>query len=133
MLKKAESRLRAIYDRDEFRAKRYRADWLPDSSGYTVLESLPELTAYFEAAVASVYRHVLEMVKLINIPNQEELWHEYSKLRFPKGKTGAEDQGAIITAIWSRSSPGRFEWEMDFPFSFLVGSFAAPQVFPHYA
>ncbi len=41
-LERAESRLRAIYDRDEFRAKRFRADWLPDSSGYTVLESVPD-------------------------------------------------------------------------------------------
>ncbi len=30
----AESRLRAIYDRNEFRAKPFRADWLPDSTGY---------------------------------------------------------------------------------------------------
>ncbi len=41
ILKKAESRLRAIYDRDEFRPKGFRADWLSDSSGYTVLESVP--------------------------------------------------------------------------------------------
>ncbi len=39
--KEAESRLRAIYEREEFRAKRFRADWLDDSSGYTVLESVP--------------------------------------------------------------------------------------------
>ncbi|MBC8871618.1 MAG: DPP IV N-terminal domain-containing protein [Planctomycetes bacterium] len=41
MLKEAEARLRAIYDRDEFRARRFRADWLSDSSGYTILESVP--------------------------------------------------------------------------------------------
>ncbi len=35
-LKEAESRLRAIYDRSEFRPKRFRGDWLSDSSGYTV-------------------------------------------------------------------------------------------------
>jgi len=38
ILKEAESRLHAVYEREEFRAKRFRADWLPDSSGYTVLE-----------------------------------------------------------------------------------------------
>ena len=38
LLKEAELRLRAIYNRDEFRAERFRADWLSDSSGYTVLE-----------------------------------------------------------------------------------------------
>jgi len=42
MLEEAESRLRAIYDRGEFRAKRFHADWLPDSSGYTVLEWVPD-------------------------------------------------------------------------------------------
>ena len=42
ILKEAESRLRAIYNREEFRAKRFRADWLSDSSGYTVLESVPD-------------------------------------------------------------------------------------------
>jgi dipeptidyl-peptidase-4 len=44
ILKEAETRLRAIYDREEFRAKRFRAEWLPDSSGYTVLESVPNKT-----------------------------------------------------------------------------------------
>jgi dipeptidyl-peptidase-4 len=38
VLKQAESRLQAIYDRNEFRAVRFRADWLPDCSSYTVLE-----------------------------------------------------------------------------------------------
>jgi dipeptidyl-peptidase-4 len=41
ILKETESRLRAIYEREEFSAKRFRADWLDDSSGYTVLESVP--------------------------------------------------------------------------------------------
>jgi dipeptidyl-peptidase-4 len=37
-LKEAEVRLRAIYDHGEFRAKSFRAEWLPDSSGYTTME-----------------------------------------------------------------------------------------------
>jgi len=41
LLQKAESRLRAIYERGEFRAKQFRADWLDDSSGYTVTETDP--------------------------------------------------------------------------------------------
>ncbi len=41
ILKEADSRLRAVYDRGEFRAKRFRADWLSDSSGYTILEPVP--------------------------------------------------------------------------------------------
>ena len=44
MLKKAQSRLRAIYDRNEFRARRFRADWLPDSSKYEVMEAVPDGT-----------------------------------------------------------------------------------------
>jgi dipeptidyl-peptidase-4 len=42
LLKQAESRFRAIYDRNEFRARPFQAEWLPDSSGYTVLESAPD-------------------------------------------------------------------------------------------
>ena len=38
VLNNSESRLRAIYDRNEFRAKRLRANWLPDGSAYTVFE-----------------------------------------------------------------------------------------------
>ncbi len=41
ILREAEPRLRAIYERGEFRAKRFRADWLSDSSGYTVMEAAP--------------------------------------------------------------------------------------------
>ncbi len=41
LLGRAESRLRAIYERDEFRPKRFRAEWHADSSGYTVSESVP--------------------------------------------------------------------------------------------
>lgn len=41
LLSQAESRFRAIYDRDELRPRRFEAEWLPDSSGYTVLEPVP--------------------------------------------------------------------------------------------
>lgn len=36
-----ESRLRAIYERGEYRPERFRTEWLPDSSGYTVDERKP--------------------------------------------------------------------------------------------
>ncbi|MCC7373243.1 MAG: DPP IV N-terminal domain-containing protein [Verrucomicrobiales bacterium] len=42
LLQQAESRFRAIYDRNEFRPQSFRVDWLADSSGYTVLESVPD-------------------------------------------------------------------------------------------
>lgn len=42
LLQQAESRFRAIYDRNEFRPQSLRVDWMPDGSGYTVLESVPD-------------------------------------------------------------------------------------------
>jgi dipeptidyl-peptidase 4 len=41
LLEKIEPRMRAIYERGEFRAQRFRADWLPDSSGYVAMEAGP--------------------------------------------------------------------------------------------
>ena len=38
----AVERLRAIYERNEFRAPRINVDWLPDSSGYKLRENDPE-------------------------------------------------------------------------------------------
>ncbi len=62
LLKKAESRFRAIYERDEFRARPFQAEWLPDSSGYTVLESVPDAKEKVRARydVASGTRTVLD-------------------------------------------------------------------------
>jgi len=42
LLNQVEARLRAIYDRDEFRPQTFQAEWLSDSSGYTVLEPAPD-------------------------------------------------------------------------------------------
>ena len=39
ILDAAESRLRAIYERGEYRPRAFRGEWSPDSSGYTVSES----------------------------------------------------------------------------------------------
>ncbi|MFT4689871.1 MAG: dipeptidyl-peptidase-4 [Limisphaerales bacterium] len=41
LLEKIEPRMRGIYEQGDFRAKRFRADWLADSSGYTLMESGP--------------------------------------------------------------------------------------------
>ena len=38
----AEPQLRAIYERGEFRGKKFDAEWLPDSSGYLVAEKDPK-------------------------------------------------------------------------------------------
>ena len=37
----AEARLRAIFERGEFNSRSFRASWLPDGSGYAVLETPP--------------------------------------------------------------------------------------------
>lgn len=42
LLTAAEPRIRAIYEREEFRGRRFQADWLPDSTGYTVREPASE-------------------------------------------------------------------------------------------
>lgn len=42
ILKKAELRLRSIYEKGEYRVKRFRGDWLQDSSGYLVWEQAPK-------------------------------------------------------------------------------------------
>lgn len=40
-LKTIESRLRSIYEQGDFRPKGFSAEWLPDSSGYTIRETVP--------------------------------------------------------------------------------------------
>jgi len=62
LLNRAEVRLHAIYDRDEFRPRRFQAEWLPDSSGYTVLESAPDAKEKVRVRydVASGQRTVLD-------------------------------------------------------------------------
>ena len=44
LLDAAEARLQAVYDRSEFRAKEFKAEWLPDGSGYTTIETPPDAT-----------------------------------------------------------------------------------------
>jgi dipeptidyl-peptidase 4 len=65
LLNQAETRLRAIYDRDEFRPKRFQAEWLSDSSGYTVLEPTPDAKEQVRVRydVASGKRTVLDSAK----------------------------------------------------------------------
>lgn len=62
LLHESETRLRAIYDRGEFRAGGFRADWLPDSTEYTVLEPVPDGngTTRVQYDAASGERSVLE-------------------------------------------------------------------------
>ncbi len=45
-----EARLKAIYERGEFRPQKFQADWLTDSSGYTVQERDPKTDKMIKAA-----------------------------------------------------------------------------------
>ncbi len=54
LMHQAESRLRSIYEQGSFRPKSFRADWLHNSSGYTVIEQHDEsnkrVTVSYDAA-----------------------------------------------------------------------------------
>ncbi len=118
--KEAESRLRAIYEREEFRAKRFRADWLDDSSGYTVLESVPggheKVLARYDAA--SGKRTVLDSPKRkeasrsdkISPDGQSVLYSEQGNLyvrdlssdrKIPLTKNAADSSVSNGRAVWS--------------------------------
>ena len=120
ILKEAELRLRAIYNREEFRAKRFRADWLDDSSGYTVLESVPgadeKVLARYDAA--SGKRTVLDSPKRkeasrsgkISPDGQSVLYSEQGNLyvrdlssdrKIPLTKNAADSSVSNSRAVWS--------------------------------
>ncbi|MGB2808276.1 MAG: DPP IV N-terminal domain-containing protein, partial [Sedimentisphaerales bacterium] len=120
ILKEAESRLRSIYEREEFRAKRFRADWLDDSSGYTVLESVPgedeKVLARYDAA--SGKRTVLDSPKRtkasrsdkISPDGQSVLYSEQGNLyvrdlssdrKIPLTKNAADSSVSNSRAVWS--------------------------------
>jgi dipeptidyl-peptidase-4 len=118
--KEAESRLRAIYERGEFRTKRFRAEWLDDSSGYTVLESVPgadeKVLARYDAA--SGKRTVLDSPKRkearrsgkISPDGQSVLYSEQGNLyvrdlssdrKIPLTKNTADSSVSNSQAVWS--------------------------------
>jgi len=120
ILKEAESRLRSIYEREEFRAKRFRADWLDDSSGYTVLESVPgedeKVLARYDAV--SGKRTVLDSPKRkeasrsdkISPDGQSVLYSEQGNLyvrdlssdrKIPLTKNTAGSSVSNSRAVWS--------------------------------
>ncbi|MBW8039885.1 MAG: prolyl oligopeptidase family serine peptidase [Planctomycetes bacterium] len=118
--REAELRLRAIYERGEFRAKRFRADWLDDSSGYTVLESVPgadeKVLARYDAG--SGKRTVLDSPKRkkasrsdkISPDGQSVLYSEQGNLyvrdlssdrKIPLTKNAAGSSVSNSRAVWS--------------------------------
>ena len=76
----ANSRLKAIYERGEFRPARFRAEWLPDSSGYTVRERDPKSN---EWVVAS---YTVRSGKRTETPSSEGSRSDAGRLRSPDGQ-----------------------------------------------
>jgi len=117
--KETESRLRAIYEREEFRAKIFRADWLDDSSGYTVLEpvqgSEEQVLVRYDAASGT--RTVLDSPKRkesrsdkISPDDQSVLYSEQGNLyvrdlksdrKIPLTKNAANSSVSNGRAVWS--------------------------------
>ncbi len=62
LLESIEPRLRAAYEQGEFRTKRFQGNWLPDSSGYTVMKFVrrekENVQSFYDAATGD--RRVLE-------------------------------------------------------------------------
>jgi dipeptidyl-peptidase-4 len=123
ILKKAESRLRAIYEREEFRAKRFRADWLPDSSGYTVRESVAgkDQRILVRYDIASDKRTVLDSSEKeeggkgskISPDGQHVLYYDQGNLyvcdlggerKVPLTKKGIGNSVSYSRAVWSPDS-----------------------------
>ena len=120
ILEEAESRLRAIYERGEFRAKGFRADWLPDSSGYTVLEPVPgaEEQVLVRYDAASGKRTVLDSSQKAKADRSEKtspdgrrvLYSDQGNLyvrdldsdrKIPLTKNAADSSVSNSRAVWS--------------------------------
>ena len=120
--KEAESRLRAIYEREEFRAKRFRADWLDDSSGYTVLETVSgakeKVSARYDAA--SGKRTVLDSPKKeeagrsdnISPDGQSILYSDQGNLHVRDKRSGQTIQ-LTKNAVSDSISNGHAVWSPD--------------------
>jgi len=120
ILKEAASRLRAIYEREEFRAKKFRADWLSDSSGYTVLEPVPGLEerALVRYDAASGKRTVLDSPQRTEADGSERISPDgrsvlyshkgnlyvrdlHSDQKIPLTKNAADSSISNSRAVWS--------------------------------
>lgn len=90
---KAVERLKAIYDRGEFRAKTYRPTWLSDSSGFVIAEqakNAKDKTYWFHDAKTGALRVWKPEEKL---PNSDD-WH-----LSPTGTHRLVLQGAKLLAV----------------------------------
>lgn len=82
-----EARLKAIYERGEFRARRFKAEWLPDSTGYTVQQREPGA----EEATRVSYR--VRTGEVFTPPSDERTAAARDQLLSPDGSRALEYQG----------------------------------------
>jgi len=77
--KETVSRLRAIYERGEFRARKFQGEWLPDSSGYTVQERDPKTNKPVEVS------YDVRTGKRSEVKPENEVQTEREQRRSPDG------------------------------------------------
>lgn len=108
LLRQAESRFRAIYDRNEFRPQSFRVDWLADSSGYTVLESVPGAKEKVRVRYQTVSgeRTVLDASSQPNTSRPENLSPDGRRIVFSEqGNLHVRDLNGEHKMALTRSAP----------------------------
>ena len=90
--KETESRLKAIYERGEFRPQKFQAEWLPDSTGYTVQERDPKTDKMIKAS------YEVRTGKRIESKSEEGTQAARGPLVAPDGKSVLEFQDRNLFA-----------------------------------
>ena len=83
----AEPRLRAIYERGEFRGRRFETEWLPDSSGYVVRERDPETDESHRV------QYDVRTGKRIELESTDEVQSDAKRMQSPDGNHMLEFRG----------------------------------------
>jgi len=111
----AEARLRAIFEREEFDAMTFRATWLPDGSGYTVMELVSGTNLRVRYDIVTGERSVpdspqKEMRGSISPDGQRSLYTDQGNLYVydaqadrtsPLTNDGANNSVSNTRAVWS--------------------------------
>ncbi|MCX7400760.1 MAG: DPP IV N-terminal domain-containing protein [Planctomycetales bacterium] len=106
----AESRLKAIYDRGEFRAKAYRPVWLNDNSGFVVEEVDPNTgkPAKWFHDVKTGERTVWQSEKELLVPGDaDQLSHGSLRLEVRRDQLVAVDQSNQQETVLISAASGR--------------------------
>jgi dipeptidyl-peptidase-4 len=106
----AESRLKSIYDRSEFRPKNFQPNWLSDSSGFVVEEVDPktnEPTTWFYDASTGERRSALEKEKASDFSSRKRLSEEPLRLESRDTRLVAIAPGKQQEIVLASNPPGR--------------------------